>query len=108
MVISLLFTDLMNQRLNMAARKSKIVILGLIITLLATYSTMTIARNMDWKDGLSLWSKTLETTPNTAAAHGNLGRAYLEHDLNVLNLDPDNHSAADNIRKAKEIINKNP
>jgi Tfp pilus assembly protein PilF len=219
MVISMVFTDLMNRRLNLAPRKSKIVMLSLIIALLAIYSTMTIARNRDWKDGLSLWSKTLETAPNSATAHGNLGHAYLEHDLveeaihefnavlrikpqsykahynlgiayqkkglikeavqqfektlnlksdyasahfnlgniykqmslldkaitayknlieidpedieahnnlgvayamqgkldnaimewkNVLNLDPDNHNAADNIRKANEIINKNP
>ena len=78
LVLSLLLTDLMPRRLNFAPRKSKIVHVPLIIVLLVTYSTITIARNRDWKDGLSLWSKTLQTNPNSAAAHGNLGRAYLD------------------------------
>lgn len=80
LVLSLLLTDLMNRRLNIAPRKSKIVNLSLIIVLLVTYSTITIARNRDWKDAERLWSKTLQTTPNSAVAHGNLGRAYLEQD----------------------------
>ena len=111
MVISLLFSGLMNRRFNMAPRKSKIVILFLMITLLATYSTMTISRNRDWKDGLSLWSKTLETTPNSAPVHGNLGRAYLEHDLleeairefkAALSIKPRSHKAHYNLGFAYE------
>jgi Flp pilus assembly protein TadD len=78
LVLALLLTDLIPRRLTFATRKSKIVILSLIIVLLVTYSTITIVRNRDWKDGFSLWSKTLQTTPNSAVAHGNLGRAYLD------------------------------
>ena len=37
---------------------------------------LTIARNGDWKDNFTLWTKTLQTTPNSTVAHGNLGRAY--------------------------------
>jgi tetratricopeptide (TPR) repeat protein len=80
-VLSLLLTDLIPRRLTFAPRKSKIVIRSLIIVLLVTYSTITIVRNRDWKDGFSLWSKTLQTTPNSAVAHGNLGRAYLDQGL---------------------------
>jgi tetratricopeptide (TPR) repeat protein len=81
MVLSLLLTDLIPRRLTFAPRKSKIVMVSLITVLLVTYSATTIARNRDWKDGLSLWSKTLQTTPNSAVAHGNLGRAYIDQGL---------------------------
>jgi tetratricopeptide (TPR) repeat protein len=83
LVLSLLLTDLIPRKLTFAPQKSKMVIVSLIVILLVAYSTTTIARNRDWKDGFSLWSKTLQTNPNSAAAHGNLGRAYL--DLGQLN-----------------------
>jgi len=78
MVLSLLITDLIPGRLNLATRSSNIAMLSLIGILLVTYSGATIARNRDWKGGFSLWSKTLQTNPNSAVAYGNLGRAYLD------------------------------
>ena len=44
--------------------------------ILGVYAWLTIARNADWKDNFTLWTQTLQTTPNSAVAHGNLGRAY--------------------------------
>ena len=35
-------------------------------------------RNMDWKDGLTLWSKTIIASPESARAHNNLGFLYEE------------------------------
>ena len=47
-----------------------------IILILFLYSLRTITRNRDWKDSLVLWSKTIETSPNSWKAHSNLGIAY--------------------------------
>ncbi|MCK5514781.1 MAG: tetratricopeptide repeat protein, partial [Deltaproteobacteria bacterium] len=35
-------------------------------------------RNGDWKDGLTLWEKTVKTAPRCARARNNLGLAYVE------------------------------
>lgn len=56
---------------------------GLMIFFILTilfYSSLTISRNTDWKDELSLWSKTAEYTPGSALAHNNLGLAYVGKD----------------------------
>lgn len=37
----------------------------------------TVVRNRDWKDDLSLWTKTVKTAPESARAHTNLGEVYL-------------------------------
>ena len=81
LVLSLLSTDLMNRIFVHKNRIGALLKISLIVILLVAYSTLTIARNRDWKDSLSLWSKTLQTNPNSAVAHGNLGHAYLELDL---------------------------
>jgi len=44
--------------------------------ILGVYAVLTIHRNGDWKDDLTLWSRTLQTTPNSTTAHGNLGLVY--------------------------------
>ena len=35
-------------------------------------------RNRDWRDGLSLWEKTVRTAPQCARAHVNLAEAYVD------------------------------
>jgi len=40
-------------------------------------SLRTVWRNADWKDELTLWSKTVQTAPQAARARNNLGAAYL-------------------------------
>jgi len=52
-----------------------------VLVIISAYSTITIARNRDWKDGLTLWSKTVKQTPDSGIAHGSLGRAYQEQGL---------------------------
>lgn len=47
-----------------------------IILLLAFYSLRAINRSNDWKDNLTLWSKTVATNPGNSRAHDNLGFAY--------------------------------
>ena len=50
-----------------------------VVTILISYAITTSQRNQDWKDNLTLWSKTVETTPHSSIAHGSLGRAYQDH-----------------------------
>lgn len=47
-----------------------------IVLILFLYSLRTITRNRDWKDSFTLWSKTVETSPNSWKAHNNLGKVY--------------------------------
>jgi tetratricopeptide (TPR) repeat protein len=51
------------------------------LILLGFYSTATLARNPDWQNNFALWSKTVQSTPNSLVAHGGLGMAYLERGL---------------------------
>jgi len=52
-----------------------------VLVIISGYATITIARNRDWKDGLTLWSKTVTQSPDSGLAHGSLGRAYQEQGL---------------------------
>jgi tetratricopeptide (TPR) repeat protein len=55
--------------------------LTVVLAIVSVYATATIARNRDWKDGLTLWSKTVKQSPASGIAHGSLGRAYQEQGL---------------------------
>ena len=81
LVLATLLTEVVSRLGGLNKKLGTALQISLTVILLVAYSTITVARNTDWKDGLSLWSKTLQTTPNSAPAHGNLGRAYLELDL---------------------------
>jgi tetratricopeptide (TPR) repeat protein len=52
-----------------------------VLVISSAYATITIARNRDWKDGYTLWSKTVAQSPDNGIAHGSLGRAYQEQGL---------------------------
>ena len=75
MLVAIAFNTLMNQRLSATVTVKVLSSLAIII-LLSFYATVTISRNRDWKDSLTLWSKTLMNSPNSNIAHGSLGRAY--------------------------------
>jgi len=47
------------------------------ILALSVLAVRTVVRNTDWKDELTLWSKTVRTAPEAAMARNNLGAAYL-------------------------------
>jgi tetratricopeptide (TPR) repeat protein len=46
------------------------------VLVLLLFSLRTADRNRDWKDGFSLWAKTVRTAPRCARAHVNLGNAH--------------------------------
>jgi protein O-mannosyl-transferase len=52
-----------------------------VIFILCIYAAVSFTRNRDWKDGLTLWSKTVASSPDSFIAHGNLGRAYQEQGM---------------------------
>ena len=58
------------------ARPSAAVATACILAL-SVLAVRTVVRNADWKDELTLWSKTVRTAPESARARNNLGAAYL-------------------------------
>lgn len=51
------------------------------VVVIAGYSLRIIVRNKDWKDEITLFKKTIESSPNSARAHFNLGNAYYSKGL---------------------------
>ncbi len=51
------------------------------LVILGLYSAATLARNPDWRNNFVLWSKTVQSSPNSLVAHGGLGMAYLEQGM---------------------------
>ncbi|MFH1619388.1 MAG: CDC27 family protein [bacterium] len=49
-----------------------------LAVIMALYGTRTVVRNRDWKDDVTLWSKTVQTYPQCARSHAVLGRAWLQ------------------------------
>jgi len=77
-----------------------------IVALLAFYVFSTISRNSEWKDNMTLWSKTIETNPSNSRAHDNLGFTYeragnaekaLQEFEIAVRLQPDNFRALANL-----------
>lgn len=72
-----------------ARSRSRFVQLGVIVSLILIiifYSTVTILRNLDWKDEKSLWLKTVQQVPGSVIANNDLGVAYLGLNENELAL----------------------
>lgn len=78
----------------------------IIVVLLLFYVLSTISRNSEWKDDMTLWSKTVETNPNNSRAHDNLGFTYerigetekaLQEFEIAVRLQPDNFRALANL-----------
>ena len=72
--------------------------LALLAAVLLLFSARTVVRNRDWKDARTLWSSVLETTPECARAHDNLGSEYfragdyrraLEHHRQAVRIRPE-------------------
>ncbi len=48
----------------------------LVLAVLASYASATLARNRVWSDDLRLWSDAVEKSPNSVMPHSELGIAY--------------------------------
>ncbi|CAB1085155.1 hypothetical protein D1AOALGA4SA_12648 [Olavius algarvensis Delta 1 endosymbiont] len=66
------------RRLKIRAAAVNTATLLVVLAIAGGYATTTVARNRDWKDGFSLWSKTVTQSPDSGVARGSLGRAYQE------------------------------
>ena len=51
------------------------------LVIVGLYSTATLTRNPDWQSNFVLWSKTVQSSPNSLVAHGGLGMAYLKRGM---------------------------
>jgi tetratricopeptide (TPR) repeat protein len=102
-----------------------------VLIIVVFYAVIAIDRNRDWRDSYSLWTRTLETSPDSVKAHGNLARVYMEQGLveqswreikKTIELDPRDYKAyynlgvllaqqrltSDAIQAYKKAIEKNP
>jgi tetratricopeptide (TPR) repeat protein len=62
---------------------------GILLLIIAGYACMTIERNKVWKDNVSVWSDSLEKTPNSLIALNNLSHALVKrgkYDLAITHL----------------------
>ena len=78
----------------------------LFMLVIGCYSAITIQRNSEWKDSISLWTANIKTEPFSSTAFNNLGFEYLEkgeHDnaiplfIRALELEPTNQLAYENL-----------
>ncbi len=105
MLFAIAFNTLMNKQFSETV-PVKVLSSVAIIVILIFYATITIQRNLDWKDSLTLWSKTVKDSPDSSVAHGSLGWAYqdlgrwaeavLEY-KKAIELFPDNYKAYYNL-----------
>jgi tetratricopeptide (TPR) repeat protein len=72
---------------GMVSRRFTRPAVAMVVTLIPTlvilglYSAATLARNPDWRNNFVLWSKTVQSSPNSLVAHGGLGLAYLKRGM---------------------------
>jgi tetratricopeptide (TPR) repeat protein len=80
--------------------------LGLYTIGILLFSFWTYQRNFIWMTPITLWEDNIKKSPNKARVHGNLGKAYLDNNMNekalthfeyMLKLDPSQLGAYDNI-----------
>src|SRR3989339_1916568 len=96
----------------------RIVQLVLVTLIIGGYGFSIIWKNGDWRDELTLWTKTILRSPNSHRDHCNLGNVYMERGLTeraymeyqtALNINPKNanvHSNLGTVYSKKGIIDK--
>lgn len=91
---ALLLALLFEKTFTLFTSRTSVVYIVLVM-LLFLLSVRTIIRNRDWKDDLTLWTKTVQTSPDCVRARNNLGRA--------LNNEGDFSAAIDQFRHAVQV-----
>jgi tetratricopeptide (TPR) repeat protein len=88
-----------SERIRLAPRQLRTLSEGCLAIILLCFTALTVRRNTDWHDNISLFTSTLEYAPNSSRVHYNLAVAYQgqgeeEKALNefreTLRLDPGN------------------
>lgn len=69
------------RRVSKIGRAVDIASLVVVVLILCFYTPVTVARNRDWKDDLTLWSKAVRQSPHSGVARGSLGHAYQERGM---------------------------
>jgi len=64
---------------GLAARRYAIAVAAGAATVLLLFGVRTVVRNRDWKDELALWTKTVQTAPQSARVRLNLAQALRGH-----------------------------
>lgn len=59
-------------------KRYRYIICAAFAAIIFLFSIRIADRNRDWKDGLTLWEKTVKTAPRCARTRNNLGLAYVE------------------------------
>jgi tetratricopeptide (TPR) repeat protein len=81
MALSMFLHTLLLKIFKNKTRRVNVTRLAIALPICIFYSAITIPRNAVWRDEYSLWTETVKSTPNSALAHGNLGRVYQKRGL---------------------------
>jgi len=80
LVVSTVIDAVVSRRFTRPATATVAALIPALV-IIGLYSAATIARNPDWRNNFALWSKTVQSSPNSLVAHGGLGMAYLERGM---------------------------
>ena len=96
-------------------RKTRGLMIVVMVILLGVYGTLTVYRNMVWGDSVGLWKDTVEKAPRSGLAYAGLANAYRERgDLFLsaeiaakgVSIDPNNYFALINLGRTYQILGK--
>ncbi|HBE89898.1 MAG TPA: hypothetical protein DDW41_01685 [Candidatus Andersenbacteria bacterium] len=82
------------------------VVVGIVLILIFSLAGVSYARNLTWKDEISLWTDATQKSPNKARPHNNLAKAYLDRQMfdraeelykRELEIDPNSVSGHNNL-----------
>lgn len=78
---------LINEKTRLGMNRKIALTFPIVFFILMGSAYLTLKRNNDWRDGLSLWSKTALASPDSFRVHINLGNAYEEKGFNTTALE---------------------
>jgi tetratricopeptide (TPR) repeat protein len=80
LLVPTVISGLVRRRFTRPAAATVVALIPALV-LLGLYSTTTMARNPDWRNDLVLWSKTVQSSPDSLIARGGLGMAHLKRGM---------------------------
>ncbi len=66
------------RKLSSGEATKRLILVGSLAILVIASAFKTIERNADWKNDITLFTKDVETVPNSALANGNAGARYID------------------------------